>query len=281
MKAGQVAVITGAGSGIGRALAVALDARECSLVLADIQESGLAETQALLKRPALTRHLDVSKRVEVENLASETMARHGRVDLVVNNAGVTVHDTIVDVDYEDFEWVMNINFWGVVYGTKTFLPLMLKQRSGVIANVSSIFGIVGWPLQGVYNASKFAVRGFTEVLWRELEGTGVRAVSIHPGGIKTNIVKSMRFRRGLGPTASHDSTVRLFDAMARTTPERCADTILSGIDRGDKRILIGRDATMLDRLQRAAPTKYPEALEFLERRMAKRQRTAEGPQKAR
>jgi NAD(P)-dependent dehydrogenase (short-subunit alcohol dehydrogenase family) len=276
MKPGQVAVITGAGSGIGRALALALDGRGASLVLSDVNAEGLEETSRLLSRPAKTRVVDVSQRRQVEELAAFTQEAFGRVDLVINNAGVTVHDTVEHVSYEDFEWVMSVNFWGVVYGTKAFLPLMRAQQSGIIANVSSIFGIVGWPLQGVYNASKFAVRGFTEVLWRELKGTGVRAVSIHPGGIKTNIVRSMRFRRGVGPTANHDTTVRLFDKMARTTPAQCAATILKGLDKGDRRILIGADAVTLDRLQRASPTGYPDAIEFFEKRVearrAKKQR---------
>ena len=270
MKPGQVAVVTGAGSGIGRALALALDGRGASLVLADVSAEGLDETAKLVSRPPKTRVVDVSQRAQVEALAAFTKESFGRVDLVVNNAGVTVHDTVEHVSYEDFEWVMGVNFWGVVYGTKAFLPLMKAQGSGIIANVSSIFGIVGWPLQGVYNASKFAVRGFTEVLWRELKGTGVRAVSIHPGGIKTNIVRSMRFRRGVGPTANHDTTVRLFDKMARTTPAQCAATILKGLDKGERRILIGPDAVTLDRLQRASPSGYPDAIEFFEKRVEAR-----------
>lgn len=270
MKSGQVAVITGAGSGIGRALAQALSTRGCELVLADVNADGLDETARSLARPVVTKVVDVSKRPEVEALAALTHERFGHADLVVNNAGVTVHDSVAEISFEDFEWVMNINFWGVVYGTKAFLPRMLERRAGVIANVSSVFGIVGWPLQGAYNASKFAVRGFTEVLWRELDGTGVRAVSIHPGGIKTNIVKSMRFRRGATATASHATTARLFDKMAKTTPETCAQVILEGLDRGDKRVLIGSDAKMLDRLQRTSPTGYPSVLQFLEARVAAR-----------
>lgn len=270
MKAGQVAVVTGAGSGIGRALAQLLDARGCELVLADVNASGLDETQASLKRKATLQTLDVSKREQVEALAASVEQQHGHVDLVVNNAGVTVHDTVEHASYEDFEWVMNINFWGVVYGTKAFLPAMLKRKWGVIANVSSIFGIVGWPLQSAYNASKFAVRGFTEVLWRELKGSGVRAVTIHPGGIKTNIVRSMRFRRGSNEDANHDSTTRLFDKMARTTPEECAEIIVGGLERGDKRILVGADAVMLDRLQRTSPTGYPSVIEYFEKRVEAR-----------
>lgn len=266
MKAGQVAVITGAGSGIGRALAKKLDSQGLSLVIADVNAHGLDETAALLSKKPTIELVDVSKRDQVEAMAARAQQQHGHVDLVINNAGVTVHDTVAEVSYEDFEWVMNINFWGVVYGTKAFLPAMLRQRSGVIANVSSVFGIVGWPLQSVYNSSKFAVRGFTETLWRELKGTGVSAVSIHPGGIKTNIVRSMRFRRGASPQANHALMTRIFDKMAATTAEDCAETIVRGIDKGDKRVLIGKDAIMLDRLQRTSPTGYPSVLEFFEQR---------------
>jgi NAD(P)-dependent dehydrogenase (short-subunit alcohol dehydrogenase family) len=266
MKDGQIAVVTGAGSGIGRALAQLLDARGATLVLADVSREGLDETAASLKRPAALEVVDVSRREQIEALAARTIAAHGHVDLVVNNAGVTVHDTVLHASYDDLEWVMNVNFWGVVHGTKAFLPHMVERKSGVIANVSSVFGIVGWPFQAAYNASKFAVRGFTEVLWRELEGTGVRAVSIHPGGIKTNIVRSMRFRRGAGLGKSHASMVRVFDAVAQTTPDVCAATIVRGLERGDRRILIGRDATFLDTLQRALPTRYASVLDYFQKR---------------
>ncbi|MBL8922585.1 MAG: SDR family oxidoreductase [Myxococcaceae bacterium] len=268
MTDGQVAVITGAGSGIGRALAQQLGARGATLVLVDVNREGLTETAGSLERPCQLEVVDVSKRDQVEALAAKVLEAHGRVDLLVNNAGVTVHDTVMHVSYEDLEWVMNVNFWGVVYGTKAFLPHMVERRSGVIANVSSVFGIVGWPFQAAYNASKFAVRGFTEVLWRELDGTGVRAVTVHPGGIKTNIVRSMRFRRGAGLGKSHASMVRVFDAVAQTTPEVCAATILRGLERGDRRILIGRDATFLDTLQRVLPTRYSTVLDYFERRAA-------------
>lgn len=277
MKAGQTAVITGAGSGIGRALAKKLDAQGLSLVLADVNTQGLEETAASLSKKPTLEIVDVSKRAQVEAMAERAQQKHGHIDLLVNNAGVTVHDTVAEVSYEDFEWVMNINFWGVVYGTKAFLPAMLRQRSGVIANVSSVFGITAWPLQSVYNSSKFAVRGFTETLWRELKNTGVRAVSIHPGGIKTNIVRSMRFRRGASSGASHALMTRLFDKMAATTAEDCAETIVRGIDSGDKRVLIGKDAIMLDRLQRTSPTGYPTVLDFLEQRQeAKRAKRRSG-----
>jgi NADP-dependent 3-hydroxy acid dehydrogenase YdfG len=276
MKPGDVAVITGAGSGIGRALAQALDRQGTTLVLADVNADGLDETNRSLSRKATLETVDVSKRDQVEALARRAEAAHGKVDLVVNNAGVTVHDTAAEVSWEDFEWVMNINFWGVVYGTRTFLPGMLQRRAGVIANVSSLFGLIAWPLQAPYNASKFAVRGYTEVLWRELKGTGVRAVSIHPGGIKTNIVRNMRFRRGFTPGMSHATTNRVFDHMAKTTPEQAAATIISGLEAGERRILIGKDAVMMDRLQRASPTGYPAILEYFEERAAAKRKKRSG-----
>ncbi len=249
-----VAVITGASSGIGRALAQQLDAENYSLVLCDLDEPGLRETQALLKHGSQRVTLDVSRRPEVEAMAAEVIARHGRVDLVINNAGVALDATIEEVSYEDFEWLFGINFWGVVYGTKAFLPTMLAQRSGTIVNLSSIFGIIAYPRQGTYNAAKFAVRGFTEALWHELEGTGVHAVSVHPGGIKTNIARSARTPKG---AAGKEQLVSTFDRAARTTPEKAAEIILRGVYDKKKRVMVGADAVALQWLQRLLPDGYP------------------------
>ena len=163
-----VAVVTGASSGIGRALAKQLDAEGYTLVLCDVNEPGLRETQALLQRGSQRVTLDVSRRPAVQAMAAEVIATHGRIDLVINNAGVSVDASIAEVSIEDFEWLFGINFWGVVYGTKAFLPKMLEQGSGTIVNISSVFGMIGVPRLGTYNASKFAVRGFTEALWCEL-----------------------------------------------------------------------------------------------------------------
>ena len=258
-----VAVVTGAGSGIGRALAQRLDSQDYTLVLCDINEAGLEGTAHPLKRRHRREVLDVSKREQVEAMAQRALEAHGHVDLVINNAGVAVDAPLAEVTYEDFEWLFGINFWGVVYGTKAFLPSMLARGAGTIVNVSSIFGIVAWPNQGTYNAAKFAVRGFTEALWHELEGTGVHAVSVHPGGIKTNIAKSARVRHVKDTKRDGARVAREFDKMARTTPEQAADVILRGVHDKRRRVLIGTDALALQWLQRLAPDGYPGLLKSL------------------
>lgn len=265
-----VAVVTGAASGIGRALAQQLSSEGYALTLCDVNETGLTQTQALLKHPAKLVLLDVSKRHEVEQMAREVLEQHGRIDLVINNAGVNVDASIAEVSYEDFEWLFGINFWGVVYGTKAFLPKMLQQNSGSIVNVSSIFGIIAHPHQATYNASKFAVRGFTETLWRELEGTDVHAVSVHPGGIKTNIVNSARVRNSQhGDAEAHAKMRRDFDRVARTTPEQAAATILRGVYDRKKRVLIGVDAHVLALAQRLSPVGYGPLFTSVERTFRK------------
>jgi butyryl-CoA dehydrogenase len=262
-----VAVVTGAGSGIGRALAQQLDSENYELVLSDINEAGLAETQGLLKRKATLVTLDVSRRPEVEQMAKDVIARFGRVDLVINNAGVAVDATLNEVSYEDFEWLFGINFWGVVYGTKAFLPKLLEQKSGTIVNVSSVFGLISVPRQGTYNAAKFAVRGFTEALWAELEGTGVNAVSVHPGGIKTNIARKARVNLpGMDQEAAQRQIARTFDKMARTTPEVAAATIMRGVYEKKKRVLVGPDAHAIHLLSRVMPDTYTNVVLKLDRR---------------
>lgn len=261
-----VAVVTGAASGIGRALAQLLDREGHHVALCDVNEAGLQETVSSLSHASLAKVVDVSKREQVEAFAAAVVQQYGRVDLVVNNAGVTVSDSLTTVSYEDFEWLFGINFWGVVYGTKAFPPTMLAQRSGVVVNLSSVFGIIAWPHQGVYNASKFAVRGFTEALWRDLEGTGVRAVSVHPGGIKTNIAKTARFRTAPQGIKDHAHLAHSFDRAARTTPDEAARVIWQGVKKGKRRVLIGADAKLLAWLQRLAPDGYPEVLRWGEKR---------------
>jgi short-subunit dehydrogenase len=262
-----VAVVTGAGSGIGRALAQQLDTENYELVLSDISAPGLAETQAALKRKATLHTLDVSRRPEVEQMAKDTISRFGRVDLVINNAGVAVDSTINEVSYEDFEWLFGINFWGVVYGTKAFLPKMLEQKSGTIVNISSVFGLISVPRQGTYNAAKFAVRGFTEALWAELDGTGVSAVSVHPGGIKTNIARKARVViPGMDQAAAQKQIERTFDKLARTTPEAAAATIMRGVYEKKRRVLIGPDAHAIHLLSRLMPDTYTQFVMKLDRR---------------
>ncbi len=197
---GRVAAITGAGSGIGRALAIDLARRGAHLALADIDDAGLAETVAQCEGRGVkitSQHLDVADRAAVEAWAEQVVADHGKVNLIINNAGVALGATIESMSYEDFEWLMGINFWGVVYGTKAFLPHLKASGEGHVVNLSSVFGLVSVPSQSAYNAAKFAVRGFTDTLRMELaiEGAPVSVTTIHPGGIKTNIAKQRPHRR--------------------------------------------------------------------------------------
>jgi NAD(P)-dependent dehydrogenase (short-subunit alcohol dehydrogenase family) len=255
VSAARVAVVTGAGSGIGRALAQVLDGRGYQLVLCDVNGPGLDETKALLSRPASGHVVDVADRAAVYAFAESAIAAHGQVDLVINNAGVDLAQPLSTVSQEDFEWIFGINFWGVVHGTRAFLGPMLARGSGVVVNVSSVFGLIGWPMHGTYCASKFAVRGFTETLRHELVGTGVRAVCVHPGGIKTNIVKNSRFRNDVG-VANRDEAAAFFDRIARTSALEAAEVIVRGVEKGKQRILIGADAHLIDHVQRTLPESH-------------------------
>ncbi len=255
---GRVAVVTGAGSGIGRALAHALADRGCPLVLTDINDAALQETAETIATPVLTRAMDVGDRWAHQQLAAEVKDwATAPIGLVVNNAGVALSQTAADQSTEDVEWVMNINFWGVVHGTQAYLPMLQAQDSGAIVNISSIFGIIAFPTQSAYNASKFAVRGYTEGLRHELHGTNVRAICVHPGGIKTNIVNNGRHHvDNLGRADGGAALKADFEKVARTTPRQAAATILKGVDTGSDRVLIGPDAKAMDLLQRTMPVRY-------------------------
>ena len=260
---GKVAVITGAGSGIGRALAEQLAKEGCALALADINQENLESLAAelrLAKVDVSCHVLDVANRAAVYAFADEVLAHHGSAQIIINNAGVAVSQTVADLCYDDFEWLMGINFWGVVHGTKAFLPHLLKNNDGHIVNVSSIFGIIGVPTQSAYNASKFAVRGFTEALRQEVQCTQVKVSCVHPGGIKTNIAKSARFYRDMSGNQDAARSAANFDKIARTTPAEAARVITDGIKRNNPRILIGADARLLDRLQRLMPVSYSRIL---------------------
>ena len=260
---GKVAVITGAGSGIGRALAEQLAKEGCALALADINQENLESLAAelrLAKVDVSCHVLDVANRAAVYAFADEVLAHHGSAQIIINNAGVAVSQTVADLCYDDFEWLMGINFWGVVHGTKAFLPHLLKNNDGHIVNVSSIFGIIGVPTQSAYNASKFAVRGFTEALRQEVQCTQVKVSCVHPGGIKTNIAKSARFYRDMSGNQDAARSAANFDKIARTTPAEAARVIIDGIKRNNPRILIGADARLLDRLQRLMPVSYTRIL---------------------
>ena len=258
--AGRVAVVTGAASGIGRALAFELAREGALLALSDVDEPGLADTrqraEALGARADAAR-LDVSDRAAVEAYAARVAAEFGRVNLVINNAGVGLGATIADMSYDDLAWLFGINFWGVVHGTKAFLPHLLRSGEGHVVNLSSVFGIIAVPGQGAYNAAKFAVRGFTECLREELEvdGAPVSATCVHPGGIQTNIARKARVIARPGSPSREEMNAQ-FDRLARTTPEEAARKILRGVKKNARRVLIGLDAYAIDALQRLLPTSY-------------------------
>jgi len=269
---GGVAVITGAGSGIGRALAHRLAREKMSLALADVDSAGLTETIEQLggASAALSCHLvDVADRGRVERFAAEVMERHGRVTLLMNIAGVAMHGTFEQLTIEEFDWLMKINFYGVLYGVASFLPILRRQPRAHIVNMSSIYGIIAPAGQTAYCASKFAVRGFTEALMHELDGSSVSISCVHPGGIRTPIAKRARVSAKSDPKTRH-VTLAMFDVVAVMPPEKAADRIVEGVQANEPRILVGGDAVRLDRMQRLMPIKY---WDFLVRRSRKLMRT--------
>jgi NAD(P)-dependent dehydrogenase (short-subunit alcohol dehydrogenase family) len=256
-----VAVVTGAASGIGRALAVRLAQEGAPLAIADVKAAELDETVRILERIGGSRgkvsaHIvDVSDKERVAEFAREVVDAHGGAQLLINNAGVGLFGLAEQLSIEDIEWLMGINFWGVVYGVKHFLPILRRQPRGHIVNISSVFGIVGPVGHSAYAASKFAVRGFTEALRHELAGGSVKVSVVHPGGIKTNIANYARTGAG-ADRAAIEKERAIFNKAARTSPEAAAERIMRGVLRDEERILIGFDAWMIDRIQRWAPVKY-------------------------
>ncbi len=262
----SVAVITGAASGIGRALAVRLAEEKISgVAVCDVNEQGLQETFEIIEKlgVAVSKHtVDTSKLEQIERLKTEVLATHGRVTHLINNAGVGLMGTFEQISLEDFEWLMGINFWGVIYGCKVFLPVLMEQTAAHIVNISSVFGLVAPPEQTAYCASKFAVRGFTESLRHELEETNVRVSSVHPGGIKTNIARNSRIGEKT-PKEYKAQGVKFFDKVALTSPEQAAETIINGIRTNNPRILIGKDAHAINYVSRLFPKKYLKVVEKL------------------
>ena len=253
-----VAVVTGAGSGIGRALAERLAAAGSALALADVDEAGLEQTAQFLDktRALVTTHVvDVAKEERVKAFAAEARARHGRVTLLINNAGVALHGNFDEISLDDFRWLMDVNFWGAVYGVRYFLPLLEGEPRAHIVNLSSVFGLIAPPGQAAYAASKFAVRGFSEALGHELEGSRVRVSCVHPGGIRTSIARRARLGERTPPERQEEGVAR-FERLARTPPEAAAARILRGVEQGKSRILIGVDAYQIDVLQRLRPASY-------------------------
>jgi NADP-dependent 3-hydroxy acid dehydrogenase YdfG len=253
-----VAVITGAGSGIGRALALNLAAKGAALAIADVNEANLEETRSRIQGVKVSSHVvDVSNKGRVNAFASEVQEAHGKANLIVNNAGVALGGLFEECSLEDMEWLIGINFWGVVYGCRAFMPMLRREPSAHIVNVSSVFGIIAPVGQTAYSAAKFAVRGFSESLRHELEGSNIRLSVVHPGGIKTSIARNAR----LGAHSQQRQEV-VQAAMAKmeksftTSSEDAAERIAQGILRDEPRILIGKDATQIDRIQRVFPTTY-------------------------
>jgi NADP-dependent 3-hydroxy acid dehydrogenase YdfG len=256
--AGKVAVVTGAGSGIGQALAIELARSGAKLAISDINTDGLASTEERLKAigaPVKADRLDVTEREAFEVYADAVAEHFGTVNQIYNNAGIAFAGDIEATQFKDFEKVMDVDFWGVVNGTKVFMPHVIASGDGHIINVSSVFGLFSVPGQAAYNAAKFAVRGFTEALRQEMAVAGhpVKVTTVHPGGIRTNIVRNSTTVDGI----DKDELARSFDKkLARTSPEKAAQTILDGVRKNKARVLVGTDAKILDVIVRATGSGY-------------------------
>ena len=266
LSAKSVAVVTGAASGIGAALAIRL-AEEgiAGIAISDVNEEGLRKTAARIEGlgvPVSTHVFDVSDLAEVKKFADDVISKHGRVTHLVNNAGVGLLGEFRQLTITDFEWLMGINFWGVVYCTKAFLPTLLEQDRAHIVNVSSVFGLIAPAEQTAYSSSKFAVRGFTESLRHELADTNVSVACVHPGGIKTNIVRNSRVGEGT-PAEWKQQGVKFFDKVAKTSSEDAAEEIVKGIKERNPRILIGKDARAISFFSRIFPKRYLAVIERL------------------
>ena len=264
----KVAAITGAGSGMGQQLAVLLAKAGCHLSLSDVNEKGLAETVELVKPynvRVTSQKVNVADRDQMKQWAEATVQNHGSVNMIFNNAGVALGSTVEGASYEDLEWIMGINYWGVVYGTKEFLPYIKKSGEGHIINTSSLFGLTAQPTQSAYNSSKFAVRGFTESLRQELdlEKCGVSALCVHPGGIRTNIANDARMNDSLRSLGMNpEKSAKAFNKLLRMPAEEAAQQILDAVLKDKRRLLIGNDAKTLDIIQRILPTGYQKITGF-------------------
>lgn len=255
---GRTAVITGAAGGIGRAIAVSLARRGCNLALADVDEAGMAGTEELVQANgvSVSRHrVDVGNRADVAGFPAVVAAEHAGVDLLVNNAGVAVGGTFEQVSDEDFEWLFAINFWGVVRMTRAFLPALRASGDSRVVNLSSLFGLIAPPEQVAYAASKFAVRGFSEALRHELDGSGVGVTVVHPGGVATSIAENARVPAGVTAEEVERRRER-YRKFLRMPPEVAGETIVRGIERRQPRILVGNDARVMSVIARVLPKTY-------------------------
>ena len=254
------AAITGAASGIGRALAIALAQRGCDLALADRDEAGLKSLAAEIgaTRKVSLHRVDVGEADDVMQFASEAITAHPALGIVVNNAGVALMGSFEEVDQAQMDWLFDINFWGVVHGTRAFLPHLKTRPEAHIVNLSSIFGIIAPPGQAAYAAAKFAVRGFSESVRHELAvaGSPVRLSVVHPGGVATAIARNSRTGVGVTDNARRAQSIERFENAAKTAPKDAALRIIKGIEKNEPRILIGNDARFMDLLQRFRPGTY-------------------------
>jgi NAD(P)-dependent dehydrogenase (short-subunit alcohol dehydrogenase family) len=255
---GRTAVVTGSAGGIGRAIATSLARRGCNLALADIDDAALASTAAELAvhKVRISRHrLDVSDRAAVAAFPRQVAADHPGVDVLVNNAGVALGGTFEQISEDDFDWLLAINFWGVVRMTRAFLPLLHNSGEARLVNISSVFGIIAPPGQTAYAASKFAVRGFSESLRHELAGTRIGVTVVHPGGVATSIAKNSRTAKGISEQEAAERQERA-KAFLRLPPEVAGETIVRGIENRQARVLVGSDAKRIAVIERLMPVKY-------------------------
>jgi len=263
----SIAAVTGAASGIGRSLAIHLAQEGCGLALADIDPDGLHQTAKMIKGNDInitTQVLDVANREQVYQFAQDVVRAHGKVNIIINNAGVSLTETLEDVTYEVFDWLLGINLWGVVYGSKAFLPYLKEQPEGHIVNISSVHGLFTNRNVGPYCTSKFAIKGFTQALCQELKDTGVHVSCVHPGGIKTNIARNARFIKASYPEMGRDEVLEYFDKnIARTSADKAAQIIIKGIKKNKTRILVGTDAHIFDLLQRMFPVMWQRLMAIL------------------
>jgi NAD(P)-dependent dehydrogenase (short-subunit alcohol dehydrogenase family) len=271
---GKVVTITGAASGMGRALALACAARGSRLAISDIDEAGVRETAERAGKAGIevdVQRLDVADRKAIHAWAAHVSSRFGGTDVLINNAGVSLSHSIEAMSDEDFEWLFNINFWGVANGCKAFLPQLKARPEAHIVNTSSVFGIIAVPTQAAYNAAKFAVRGYTEALRQELASTNVRVTCVHPGGIKTEIARRGRhYEDAAGRPTDTLTAAQNFEKMARTSAEDAATAIIDAILNERPRLLIGADAYVIDAIARLFPVGYSHVVDRVAKFAAKR-----------
>lgn len=267
----KVIAITGAGSGIGLALTRLCLERGARVAACDLNPLALLELQTGSTDRLHVATVDVSDQIAMAEWARAVEAHFGACDAIVNNAGVSLSSRVQTMRREDLEWIMAINFWGVVNGVEAFLPMLLRRPEARIVNLSSLFGLMAVPSQSAYNASKFAVRGYSEAMRQDLRDTTVRVVTVHPGGVKTNIVRNGKHYDSVdGSVTSTEDTAEVFAKIAGTTPEQAALTILKGLCKGSPRVLVGRDAWWLDKIQRLLPAIYDRLLLPLSQRGQRR-----------